>query len=452
MARLPFNPDRVPQRDTGGPARRERATPGRGAAAEAMSVTQVTLLIKNTLADHTPKPLRIVGEVSNFSDRTHWYLSLKDEQNVISGVMWASAAANAGFRPERGMQVVATGRLDYYGPQGRLQIYIDKLEPVGQGALELKFRQLCDELREAGYFAEERKKPLPLFPERIAVVTSAQGAAISDVVRTAQQRWPGCRLMLVDVPVQGAGAAPVIARAIRHLSDHAHRLRLDAVIVTRGGGSIEDLWAFNERVAADAVFDSAVPIVAAIGHEVDTTVAELVADRRCSTPTQAAAVLVPDAAAEAHRLDQLRHRLGHGLHRAAERRRVALTALARHEVFRRPGGAVELASENLTALTDRLARAGREVCGQRARQLAWATRQLESVGPRSVLARGYSYTTDAQGKLIRKTADARPGNTLVTHLRDGQVRSTVDGPSNKGRRRSKSTDKTTPGLFGDQFA
>jgi len=152
VARLPFNPNDLPDRDVGKPARRERKGVGADAAASALTVTQVTLLIKDTLADHTPRPLRVVGEISNFSERGHWYLSLKDEENVLSGVMWKSAAGKVGFQPQRGMKVVATGRLDYYGPQARLQMYLDKLEPVGQGELELRFRQLCDQLRELGYF------------------------------------------------------------------------------------------------------------------------------------------------------------------------------------------------------------------------------------------------------------------------------------------------------------
>lgn len=196
---------------------RERARLG-DKKSEAMSVSQLTLLVKDTLAQHTPQPVRVVGEIGDFNERKHWFLSLKDEDNVVNCVMWASAAKKVRFSPQRGMQVLATGRLDYFGPQGRLQLYLDKLEPVGEGALELRFRQLCDELRAAGYFDEGRKRALPMFAERIAVVTSASGAALQDVIRTAAGRWPGCRLVLVDVWVQGAEAAPQIARALDWLS------------------------------------------------------------------------------------------------------------------------------------------------------------------------------------------------------------------------------------------
>jgi len=473
MSRLPFDPSRLAAQDAGPPARRERARRGDAEAdAGAISVTQLTLLIKQTLADHTPTPIKVVGEVSNFNERGHWFLSLKDEENVINGVMWSSAARKCSFRPERGSQVVATGRLDYYGPQGRLQLYIDKLEPVGQGALELRFRQLCEELRQAGWFDESRKRPLPLFPEKIAVITSRAGAALQDVIRTAHHRWPGGQLYLINVRTQGDGAAEDIARAIRRLSEQHAALGIEAAILTRGGGSIEDLWAFNERIVAEAIVASAVPIVAATGHEVDTTIAELVADLRCSTPTQAAERVVPDRAAYVQQLQQYGSRLAHGLRRRVERDRSRLAAAERHELFRRPAdrlqrlrhelrghrqrlqaalqhrlhearhriaddlaalsrleprGRLRLAAQQLAGLQRDLDRAFRTRRQTAARQLDALERQLQAVGPHNVLQRGYSYTTDAAGSLIRSTAEARPGERIVTHVADGRFGSTVDG-------------------------
>jgi len=472
VARLPFNPNDLPDRDVGKPARRERKGVGADAAASALTVTQVTLLIKDTLADHTPRPLRVVGEISNFSERGHWYLSLKDEENVLSGVMWKSAAGKVGFQPQRGMKVVATGRLDYYGPQARLQMYLDKLEPVGQGELERRFRQLCDQLRELGYFAPEHKLAMPSFPRHLAIITSEKGAAVQDVIRTARHRWPGIRLSVVDVPVQGASAAPKIARAIAAVDARHERLGIDAIVLTRGGGSIEDLWAFNERIVADAVNAATVPIVAAIGHEVDTTIAELAADLRCSTPTQAAERLVPDVRAEHQRLEQLAHRLRTGLRRRAEVSRSRLVSVARHAFFRQPAKHLAPRQEQLKRLADLLARVlqvrlrqGRhdlldlsqrlgEVSPKS--QLALARqrleamrgrlttstvrqhreaastirsleRQLTSVGPRSVLKRGYSYTTDAKGRLIRRTDDVTAGDRVTTHLADGTFDAQVLG-------------------------
>lgn len=502
MPRLPFNPDLLPDIDAGPPALRDRARSGGFDAARPLTVTQVTDLLKGVLADRTPGPMSIVGEVSNFNDREHWYLSLKDEQNVIACVMWASAAKKCGFVPQRGQQVVARGRLDYYGPQGKLQFYIDKLEPVGQGALELRYRQLCEELRKLGYFDEGRKKPMPAFPLHIAVVTSAGGAALQDVVKTARQRWAGIQLSVLDVRVQGEGAAQEIAAAVRYLDKQRVKLGIDAVILTRGGGSLEDLWAFNERVVADAVYGCRVPIAVAVGHETDTSIAELVADLRCSTPTQAAVRLVPDAIAERERLDQTISRLNGSLRRGGQLARTRLDALATRAVFRKPlealaawRGRLDRLGLRLSAVTRarletprrrledlrhtlsrveptaRLSSARQSLqtherllvsAVERLRQdhghrLDSLEKQLASVGPRSVLARGYSYTTDAQGRVVRSVTQTQPGQLIHTHVADGEVGSRVvnvsgnpDGPLyNHAPAKPRKAGRETggPGLF-----
>lgn len=505
MGRLPFDPSKITPPETGAPARREAARYGQFDAARPLTVTQVAELIKRVLADRTPSPLRVVGEVSNFSDRKHWYLSLKDEQAVISCVMWAAAAAKAGFTPRQGQQVVASGRLDYYGPQGRLQMYIDRLEPVGEGALEIQFRQLCDELRGLGYFADERKRPMPAFPQHIAVVTSASGAALQDVINTARGRWAGIRLSLVDVLVQGASAAPDIARAIQALGRQHEALGLDAIILTRGGGSLEDLWAFNERAVADAVYRCPIPIAAAIGHETDTTIAELVADLRCSTPTQAAARIVPDAAAESQHIDQLAHRLSTALRRRAEHARTRLDAAARHPIFRRPTETVDrwrvrladdrkhlsaamrkrldawrhdlaehqhalahiepvsrlrVAHQQLHTHQRQLAQALRHRLAAQRQRLDALERQLRAIGPDNVLQRGYSITTTAAGEVLRAAKQVKPGDAIVSRLADGSIASQVTGepasppppPSPLKKKTSRRTaprkkDDDQPGLF-----
>lgn len=505
MARLPFNPDRIPEPDLGPPARREQKRYGPlDSASRPLTITQVCELIKRVLADRAPSPLRVVGEVSNFSERGHWYLSLKDEQgSVLNCVVWSAAAKKAGFTPQRGQQVVASGKLDYYGPQGRLQLYIDDLQPVGQGTLELKFRQLCEELRQAGYFAEDRKRTMPAFPQHLAIVTSANGAALHDVIRTARQRWAGVKLTLVDVKVQGDGAAEQVAAALDALGRGHQRLGIDAIILTRGGGSLEDLWAFNERVVADAVFRSPVPIAVGVGHETDTTIAELVADLRCSTPTQAAARLIPDASAERHRLDQTRDRLRLSLTRSARQARQHLDQLAAHPVFRRPAARVEqlrnqlghirqrlaaamqhelaqhrgelsdrlhalsaieprnrlkLAQHRLTGADEHLRAAMARTLRQQRDRVEAMARHLESVGPHSVLQRGYSYTTTESGTLIRSTSNVSGGDRIVTHLADGRVVSKVEDdtaatkPTTKparSRRPRPRGESENAGLFGE---
>lgn len=304
-------------------------------SANALTVAQAAALIKDVLTQAMPARLRIVGEISNFSNRTHWFFSIKDDDACLRCVCFATAARRVGFTLRDGMQVVITGRVDLYEAQGNLQIYVDAIEPVGQGVLELRFRQLCEELRKLGYFDDSRRKALPALPQRIAVVTSKNGAALQDVINTAAKRWDGCELFLLDVLVQGASAAPSIAQAIRKLSRDGANLGIDAILLTRGGGSMEDLWAFNERVVADAIYDCSLPIVAAIGHECDTTIAELVADLRCSTPTQAAMTLIPDQKALRDQIEMTKDRLNLQLRRRVEHAQQRVRALQRHVIFRR---------------------------------------------------------------------------------------------------------------------
>ena len=252
-----------------------------------LTVSELSGMIQTALEARLPASIQVTGQLGNLTKRRHWYFSLKDDDAVVSCVMWMSAVRRQRDDINDGDAVIATGRVSYYGPQGRTQLYVESLRPLGVGSLHRRFEALCTELREAGYFAPERKCALPSFPRRIAVITSATGAAIQDVTDTAARRCPATALTLVDVKVQGKDAAGQIARAIHHVDRRAEELGIDAIIVTRGGGSMEDLWAFNEREVADAALACHTPLVAAIGHESDTTIIELVADARAATPTQA---------------------------------------------------------------------------------------------------------------------------------------------------------------------
>ncbi len=431
---------------------------GGGDSYRPLSVGAVSGLIRTALAENLPTRLRVVGEVSNFSNRTHWFFSLKDEQATLSCVCFASAAREVDFPMANGLAVVATGRIDYYDAQGRLQLYVDALEPVGQGALELRLRALCEELRKQGYFDPARKKALPVMPRRVAVVTSRNAAALQDVINTTGQRWAGCQLLLYDVRVQGEGAGSEIANAVRALSQDGQRLGIDAIILTRGGGSIEDLWAFNERVVADAVHECAIPIVAAIGHETDTTVAELVADVRCATPTQAVMTLIPDQAALEHQLQQLSYRLTLVLKRQYQLGYERYRAVCRHPIIRRPQSLVEQSAQRLEDASDRLDRAMQQRVRSNEDRLAALGRHLESVSPKSVLTRGYSYTLGPGGGVVRSVVSVKRGDRITTVLADGRFDSTVDGDgrdqpaqtkptrvSRKQGRRVKENDQ--PALF-----
>ena len=416
-----------------------------------LAVSQVAGLVKNALVESLPEKLRVVGEVSNLTDRTHWFFSLKDEQAVLRCVCFASAARRIRIRLSDGMQVVATGRVDFYDAQGQVQLYVDSIELVGQGTLELRLRQLMEQLRELDYFDPQSKKPLPLVPRCVAVVTSRSAAALQDVVNTAQKRFAGCRLVLVDVRVQGEVAAPQIAQAIGLLSKYGRSHGIDAIILTRGGGSIEDLWAFNDRRVADALHRCSLPVVAAIGHETDTTIAELVADLRCATPTQAAMALVPDRLALQQQVSQLSGRLTLLLRRQWEHDKQRVMAAARHPLFRQPQRLSELARKRLEAGERRMQLAlSRELERHRA-HLDGTERQLSAVNPANVLDRGYSYTLGPDGCVLRRAVQAKPNDLLTTVLVDGRIHSRVESASslkNPRHHRKGGYSGKEPGLFG----
>ena len=500
MERLPFDPDRAVGPEPADASARREAKARRLQETEHLTVSQAAELIKTTLEQRVPSPLRVIGEVSNLSRPNHWYFSLKDDKAVLNCVAWASAVKKFKFVPAEGDEVVATGHISHYGPQGRTQLYVSALKPVGAGALDLMFRQMCDELRTLGYFDESRKKSLPVFPRRIAVVTSESSAAWQDVMATSAQRCKAVGLLIADVRVQGEGAAEKVAATIQMIDANREALGVDAILVTRGGGSAEDLWTFNERVVADAAFACALPLVAAIGHESDTTVIELVADVRAATPTQAVMMLIPASSQLLEQVHHLDHRLTSLMVRLIERQRERLAVITRTTLFRDPGSLVTeaktaigrhqrdlhrvlrarviqdrarlerlagrlqqlrpeaLASKRrqwIAVLDDRLRRALRRRVDQRqvlqrhhqrlgqvvrancrriTERLDAMSRQFASIGPERVLARGYSYTTTAQGDLIRSAQSVRGGQHIVTRVADGSFGSTVYGPKDRTKR------------------
>lgn len=481
--RLPFDPGRINRGKRAGPGGSTppgpvvRRGPGADASDGVLTVTQLAARIDAAIKGGVPGRVRVVGEVSSVSQRTHWYFSLKDGGAVLSAVVFSSSARKLRVLPTQGDRVIATGRLDYYAPSGRVSLIIDDLEPVGEGALERELRARIELVRERGWLDPASKRPLPAFPGCVAVVTSKDGAAVQDVIDTARRRFPGVSLRIVDVRVQGDRAAPEITEAVRLLSANARRLRIDAILVTRGGGSMEDLWAFNEMSVAEAIRNATVPVVAAIGHETDVTLAELVADERAATPTQAAMRLVPDRLAMAEQLDALVRRLSVSVTQSLRSRRRALDALANRPAMRdpartldahldrlsglvralqmglhgavlraerrlhrasarierhRPGVIQARREESLRALTDRLSRGIRARARAESDTLDGLHRELHAVGPMQVLARGFSVTTTPDGRLLRDSDQVRPGDELITRLHSGTVRSGVLDPDGRG--------------------
>jgi exodeoxyribonuclease VII large subunit len=322
----------------------------------AMSVSALVARIKSALAESLPQRLTVVGEISNFKrhDSGHFYFRLKDAGSSIDAVMFRGSAGRVRFDVKDGLEVVVEGRVDVYEIRGQMQLYVERMTPKGAGSLELAFRQLKERLQREGLFDPAAKKPLVQFPRAIGVVSSATGAAIRDIRRTLGRRWPAATVYLVPTLVQGDGAAEQVAQAVRLLDANAARLRIDTIIVARGGGSLEDLWAFNEEVLARAVFAARTPIISGVGHEVDVTICDLVADVRAATPTAAAELAVPDRAAVADLLSGQQLRLHRHMRQRLAAARSAVDAVCRSGVFRDPTARLRTQMQRLDELWHRL--------------------------------------------------------------------------------------------------
>jgi exodeoxyribonuclease VII large subunit len=428
------------------------------------TVSEVNLLIKAVLERNLPARLTVTGQITDFKlhHSGHCYFSLKDEQSILPCAMWKSSFSRVRFRPGNGLAVFAEGYIDVYPPQGRLQFYVESLTPAGVGALQLAFEQMVKKLRAQGLFDEAHKKTIPLYPERIGILTSESGAALHDIVDSIFNRWPCVRLFLYPVPVQGEGAAEEIAAAIVDINKRNDKLELDVLIVGRGGGSLEDLWAFNEEVLARAIYNSKIPIISAVGHEVDTTVADLVADKRASTPTKAGVVAVPDMRDVLATLASGQRILTNDIKRRLETAEAELRTILASAVFKNPLLSIRNREQQLDELASRLTDATKQliisaredlhiafqriikfeprrllttkmlalnelrsrliaaavaIMSSRRMQLTAHENRLAGLNPKSVLQRGYSITRAKKtGQLLRAAADVEVGDLLITEL------------------------------------
>ena len=347
--RAPFNPDRVATP----PASRHLQPPG------PLTVSQVTALVKHAIQSVLPSTIHVVGEISNFKRHSsgHLYLTLKDASSELGCVMWRSAAARLKFTPTDGLEVVASGTVEVFERAGRYQLYIRKLEPRGVGALELAFRQLRDKLQHEGLFDTTNKKQLPEYPRRVVIVTSPTGAAVVDMLQTLERRYPCLHILVYPVRVQGEGAAGEIAKAIRSVDTHQAELGgVDVMIVGRGGGSLEDLWAFNEEVVARAIYACRIPLISAVGHEVDVTIADLVADVRAATPTAAAELAVPDLQDVLADLDATQNRLTRSTRAKIDLAGARMTGAIQRRSFAEPATMVHHREQIVDELAHRMQR------------------------------------------------------------------------------------------------
>ena len=385
------------------------------------SVSELTRQIKDLLdGESSLQHIYVRGELSNYKiyPSGHHYFTIKDEEATLKAVMFRREASRLRFRPESGMKVIALGRITVYPRDGVYQLYATELVPDGVGDLHAAFEQLKAKLAEEGLFDRDHKKPLPPYPERIAVITSSAGAAVRDVIRVATKRYPVAKLIVMPVRVQGAEAPPEIVSAIRY----ANRWKVaDLIITGRGGGSIEDLWAFNDERVARAIYESEIPIISAVGHEPDVTIADYVADLRAATPSNGAELAVPDqselhASLLAARKQMLSARLAR-----VDTGRERLEQLRQRRVLTDPGAYVSdrrLALDHAAALLQASFRSS--VSDKRGR-LAQGVAALDAMSPLKVLGRGYAIAETEEGRILRSRKDAAPGQRLRLKLADGDV-------------------------------
>jgi exodeoxyribonuclease VII large subunit len=369
-------------------------------------------------------PCIVEGEISNCrkSPSGHWYLTLKDDQAEISAVVWRSAAMRMRFEPRDGIKCLATGSLQVYVARGTCQFVISHLMPQGIGELELAFRQLRDKLAAEGLFDAARKRPIPQIPKRIALVTSPGSAAVRDMIQVITRRWPAARIVIVPVRVQGDGAAEDIARGLRLV----HRIPgVDVVITGRGGGSLEDLWCFNTEVVARAIAACRLPVISAVGHEIDVSIADLVADRRALTPSEAGELVVPSARDLRDGLQQTAQRLRQVLRDRLERVRLKLSAIEARSVIQRPMTLVDQRRMDCELMADRATRAIHLMSERYRHNLKHIAASLQALSPLQVLSRGYSLTQTSNGRILRQADDVKPGDILKTQLASGVVYSHV---------------------------
>jgi len=412
----------MPDRDlfSGLPTSRDAANP------TILSVSELTARIKDLLEGSFPV-VWVAGEVSNLARPRsgHVYLALKDDRAQLRAVLWRSTAARVRFDVQDGMEVVCRGHVDVYAPRGSYQLVIQQIEPKGIGALELALRQLREKLGREGLFDPERKRPLPPFVRRIAVVTSPTGAAIRDFLQVLSRRWRGADVLVLPSRVQGEGAAEEIAGAIR--TANRLRPRADCLVVTRGGGSLEDLWAFNEEAVVRAIAASEIPVISAVGHEIDVTLADLAADVRALTPSEAAELVAPDAEELLAGLRQLERRLTAATRARLAAARAQLDAVARHRTFRRPLELVHDRARRLDELSARLDRSIRAQARTARRRTESLAARLDALSPLAVLSRGYSIThRTADGRLVRDAAELKTGEQITTRFSRGRALSRIE--------------------------
>lgn len=394
-------------------------------------VAEVNQLVK-LLLDGEPmlQDVYVRGELSNYKmyPSGHHYFTMKDPEGALRCVMFRGQASRLRFRPENGMKVIAQGRITVFPRDGAYQLYCNSLTPEGAGDLAVAFEQLKAKLYAEGLFDPAHKKPLPPYPERIAVVTSSAGAAVHDMIRILRRRYPLAKVILLPVRVQGPEAPPEIVGAIRY----ANKWKCGDVIITgRGGGSMEDLWAFNDERVARAIYDSELPVISAVGHEPDVTISDFVADARASTPSNAAEIAVPDQEALKQWLTGAASRLGRSESARLAALRQRLAALAEKRVLRDQMAYVQDKRMELAHVQQRLGDLSSNLVAGKRQRVSVLGAALDAMSPLKVLSRGYAMARGPEGTILRSWRDARAGERVRVTLGEGGFVCTVDEPYEK---------------------
>lgn len=393
---------------------------------QSLTVSELNNLIK-TLIDCEPilNKVCVRGELSNYKiyPSGHHYFTLKDSESSLRCVIFKSSASKLRFRPESGMGVTAFGRVSVFSRDGAYQLYCTDLIPEGTGDLQIAFEQLKAKLASEGLFDPEHKKQLPPFPKKIAIITSSAGAAVHDMIRILGKRWPMTKVILLPVRVQGVEAPPEIAGAIRYANKHKIA---DIVITGRGGGSIEDLWAFNDERVARAIYDSELPVISAVGHEPDVTISDYVADVRASTPSNAAEVAVPNAADMRELLENLGIRQSQAVRKKMITISSKLEELKKRRVLQTPMAYVDSKRAELDYVKDKFIAAADRSNSAKRRDFVRLAASLDAMSPLKVLGRGYAIAADIRGELVRSIDDVKPDDKLRLCVNDGIIKCRVE--------------------------
>ena len=402
-------------------------------AQQVLSITQINEYIRSKMdADPLLGGVAVRGEISNYKvyPSGHHYFTLKDEGASLKCVMFKGNAMRLRFRPDNGMKVIAMGKISVFPRDGAYQLYCTAMALDGIGDLYAAFEQLKRKLEAQGLFEPAHKKPLPKYPGTIGIVTSSAGAAIHDMLRILRKRYPLAKVRLLPVRVQGVEAPDEIAGAIRYANIHN---LADLLIVGRGGGSIEDLWAFNDERVAFAIYESWIPVISAVGHEPDVTISDFVADLRAATPSNAAELAVPDQDALRQSLDAMSSAMATALSRQLTAARRQYQLLAAHPALQSPAGYIEQRGKSLELLKNRLVSAQvRQISNQKARYIAM-TSKLDAMSPLKVLTRGYAMAQTEEGNVLRSVSQVKSGDTIHISVSDGVLSAAVTDVKENGR-------------------